>query len=189
MRRLRGTMLVALCCALAFGAAAASLPKSWKLNTEAEVPKGIVVGGDSCSKVTAYVHDLDQPYSDPVFRDKPMSGRERMSGGGQYGDPKELKNWVEFRLRQTCGNKKLYAQMWAKTQLSKTYSFAMARKCPGWTMKQNYLTPAASGSLAPATYLSLDVRNYPATPKSVQVRLWAANDYEGQAKGSATCPK
>ncbi len=160
------------------------LPKAWTMGAESEVPKGTVTGGDACSKVVAVQHDLDAPYSDPVYHDKPMSGRDRMSGGGQYGEPKELKNWVEFRLRETCDNKKLWAQMWAKTVLTKNYTFAESRTCAGWTMKQNYLTPGPTGN-----YLSLDVYNYALSPKSVEVRLWDAKDFNGQAKGTGICPK
>jgi hypothetical protein len=194
MRLVLGSAVIilsaALACSAAFAKGGMSLPRAWRVGTEAEVPKGTVAGGDACAKVTAVAHDLDQPFIDPTLpRDQLQSGRDRMSGKGQYADPKELKNWVEFRLRETCGNKKLWAQMWGKTGLSKNYHFAMVRKCPGWTMKQNYLTPAAADSFARGTYLSLNVYNYSLAPKSVEVRFWAANDYEGQAKGTATCPK
>ena len=188
MKFILGSAVIVLSAALGCGAVMAKggspLPKGWKIETEADVPKSTVAGGDACSKVMAIAHDLDQPFSDPIMRDKPMSGRDRMSGGGQYADPKELKNWVEFRLRETCGNKKLWAQIWAKTGLSKNYAYAMVRKCPGWTMKQNYLTPGTTGN-----YLSLDVYNYTLAPKSVEVRLWDAKDFEGQGKGAGICPK
>jgi hypothetical protein len=194
MKLILGSAITVLCLVLGCGATLAkggsSLPKAWKIGTEADVPKGTATGGDACSKVMAVTHDLDQPFSDPAMRDKPMSGRDRMSGGGQYADPKELKNWVEFRLRETCGNKKLWGQIWAKTGLSKNYAFAYMRKCPGWVMKQNYLTPAAAGAPAGGGMsLNLDVYNYALAPKSIEIRLWDAKDFEGQAKGSATCPK
>ncbi len=194
MRLVLGSAVIVLSVALSCGAALAkggmSLPKAWKMGTEADVPKGTMVGGDACTNMTALAHDLDQPFTDPTIpRDQPQSGRDRMSGKGQYADPKELKNWVEFRLRETCG-KRMWAQMWGKTGLSQNYHFAMVRKCPGWTMKQNYLTPVAAGAaLTTGVYLGLDVYNYTLAPKSIEVRLWAANDYEGQAKGTATCPK
>jgi hypothetical protein len=167
------------------------MPKNWKMNFETDVPKNLLTGGDACTKVTAIMRNLDQPFSDPLERNKPeMSRRERMSGGGQYGDPKDLKNWIEFRVRETCGNKRLWAQIWAKTGLSGNYSFAVNRRCPGWTMKQNYLTPVQPNVPAGVgTYLYMDAYNYPPTPKSVEVRLWDAKDFEGQAKGTGTCPK
>jgi hypothetical protein len=166
-----------------------SLPKIWKVDVEADVPKNAVVGGDACTRVTATVHDLDKPYANPAMHEQPESGRERLSGGGSYADPKELQNWVEFRVRETCGTKK-WAQTWAKTRLSKNYNFAISLTCPGWRMNQNNVTPTAAGAAPmPGSYLSLDDYNYVMTPKSVEVRVWDAKDYEGQAKGTRVCPK
>lgn len=188
-------LAVAACVAFGCGAAVAKapppLPKNWKKNFETDVPKNFLTGGDACTKVTAIVRDLDVPFSEPLERNQPeRSRRERLSGGGQYGDPKELKNWVEFRVRETCGTKRLWAQIWAKTTLSGDYSFAVNRRCPGWTMKQNYLTPLEPNKPGGVgTYVFLDAFNYSPGPKSVEVRIWDAKDFEGQAKGTATCPK
>ena len=91
-------------CGVAMAKGSSVLPKAWKMNFEADVPKNFLTGGDACTKVTAIMHNLDQPFSYPLEHNKPeLSRRERMSGEGQYGDPKDLKNWVEFRVRETCG--------------------------------------------------------------------------------------
>ena len=177
----------AVCLAFGCGAAMAkgvALPKNWKPNFEVEVPKNFIKGGDACTKSTAIVRDLDAAFADPQDRKHTkISRRDRLSGFGQYGDPKELKNWIEFRLREPCATKKQWVQLWAKTGLSGNYSFGASLKCPGWTMKQNNLAPGANN------YFYMDVYNYTAAPKSVEVRVWDGNDYEGQAKGTKVCPK
>jgi hypothetical protein len=168
-----------------------ALPKAWKTDFEIEVPKNYVSGGDACTKVTAIVRNLDAPFVERHETGmEPKSRRQRLSGEGKYGDPKELKNWVEFRVSETCGNKRLWAQIWGKTEVGENYSFAMYRRCPGWAMKQNYLTPLKPDlQPGPANYLYVDVYNYSPGPKTIEVRLWDAKDFEGQAKGAATCPQ
>jgi hypothetical protein len=164
--------------------AAMALPKNWKTNLQAEVPKNYYTGGDACTKLVAIVRDLDVPFADPQDRKHTkISRRDRLSGFGQYGDPQELKNWVEFRLREPCATKKQWVQVWVKSGLKGNFSFGASLKCPGWAMKQNYLAPGAN------TFFYMDVYNYIAAPKSAEVRLWDANDYEGQGRGTKPCPK
>ncbi|MGQ0741378.1 MAG: hypothetical protein ACT4OG_03665 [Alphaproteobacteria bacterium] len=168
-----------------------ALPKAWKANFEADVPKNYVIGGDECTKVTAIARNLDEPFLERHERGQaPKSRRQRMSGEGKYGNPKELKNWVEFRMQLTCGAKRLWAQIWAKTEVGENYSFAMYRRCPGWAMKQNYLAPTKPDMQpGPGNFIYVDVYNYSPAPKSIEVRMWDAKDFEGQAKGAATCPQ
>lgn len=179
---MKRVILLAGIASLMLGGTAMALPKDWKKNFEVEVPQAYIKGGDSCTKLTAIVRDLDVPFADPQDRKHTkISRRDRLSGFGQYGDPKELKNWIEFRLREPCSKKKQWAQVWVKTGLSGNYSFGASLKCPGWVMKQGYLNQGG--------FFYMDVYNYTAAPKSAEVRVWDATDYDGQAKGTKPCPK
>ena len=180
MKRL--ILIVSAMCLVVSAGAALALPKNWKTNLETEIPKNYYTGGDACTKLVAIARDLDLPFADPQDRTHAkISRRDRLSGFGQYGDPAELKNWVEFRLREPCATKKQWVQVWVKTGLKGNFSFAGSLKCPGWTMKE--------ASLSPGGYFFIDVYNYTAAPKSAEVRLWDVNDYEGQGKGRKPCPK